>query len=537
MKSRLFCILALAWAAFAPSQSQATPLTAQELLGKHRHVLAANLELFSQTPMRVSFAEGNPADGKRINFYWQAGKFRQEYNWLGFIEVFGYDGTEHWYGSDLSLPYLLSPDNLPDVTAELIKNFAYLIPEFEGSFSLPTDIPLGLDERYILLKFSPAGMSEALLLLDPFDYKLVGFLIGTTRQLSQTQLYKLTHLEDWSDYGTCWYPTVVRWETLSLKGEVLKEKRTTTLSVSTSDPLLDHMFSIGSSPEVPQPALPSVPYILPFSFINDTVLIRCRGPKGKIRKLELDTGAAVGVLRRDIAREIGLVLSGDERVTGHGGSASVMYGRAEGFVLEGQGYDYSVELPPWPAAVLSGNSVMDESLKAKGADGLLGNFLMSNFVVTLDYRRKLVLLYPPDEFDPDKHLSEGYHEIPVVRDSMPYVQVVIDDKIRGGAFFNTGAQQYFTLSAWAVDNAGVTYKVEDFVDAITIKGYTAFGIIRPQKVQLGGLEIVRPRTHLEILAPGEAPNPNRIASFGNEFFNRHRVTFDLFHNMYYIEGA
>lgn len=508
-----------------------------DLLEKHQYVMSANASLFADEAVLIEFAEGNPADGKRINFHWQMGNFRQEYVWLGFTEIFCYNGDEHWYGSDLSLPYNLGSDSSPDVTSELIKNFAYLQPQYVDNFSAAKEVPLGLDERFIVLRYKPEGMSEALLLLDPFDYRLSGYLYGTSRLISQSPLYKLTLLEDWTDYGTCWYPTVMRHETLSPEGELLKEKRSTTLSVDLADRLPEHMFETSSSPDVPQPGLPTVPYVVPFSFLNDTVLISCKGPKGRLRKLELDTGAAVGVLRRDVAAEIGMSLHGNEMVTGHGGSAPVMYGRAEGFVLKGRGQEYTVELPPWPAAVLMGNSALDDSLKAKGADGLLGNFLLSNFVVTLDYRRKLVLLYPPDQFDPLLHLSEGYNAIPVTRDSMPYVQVMVDDKISGGAFFNTGAQQYFTLSAWACDAAGVTYEIEDFAEAVTVRGYTAFGIIRPEKVQLGGLEIIRPRTHIEILAPGEAPNPNRIASFGNEFFNRNRVTFDLFNNMYYIEGV
>jgi hypothetical protein len=307
------------------------------------------------------------------------------------------------------------------------------------------------------------------------------------------------------------------------------------LSVSVVEALSPQLFSPSSSPPVPQPDLPTVPYVVPFSFINETVLVRCIDVDGRVRKLELDTGAAVGVLRSDVAQEIGLELRGDETVTGHGTTASVEFGRVEGFVLEGAGRDYSVALPPWPAAVFSANQSMDESLKTKNADGLLGNFLLSNFVVTLDYRRRQMLLYPPAQFDPALHLGAGYDEMSVTRDSMPFVQVEVDNQIKGGAFFNTGAQQFFTLAAWACDAAGITYPVEEFAEAVTISGYTAFGIIRPEEVRIGRLVLEKPRTHLEILAPGEAPNPNRIASFGNEFFSRTRVTFDLFHQRYYIE--
>jgi len=505
------------------------------IFGRHRAVMAELSSLFHGNPVEIVFADGEIGDGKRIGFHWQFGRFRQEYNWLGFTEVFGYDGVDHWYGSDLSLPYSLNPSAIPDVTAELIRNFQYLQPSQAGFITLPEDVPLDLDERYVVLRYLPPGMSESLLLLDPFDFRLAGFVLGTLRLIEQAPVYRVTTLEEWADYGSCWYPTVIRTTSVSPEGDVLKEKRHTALSVEVAEALLPGMFSPSSSPPVPQPALPSVPYVVPFSYTNQTVLVRCRDPQGRTRKLELDTGAAVGVLRRDTAGEIGLELRGDETVTGHGTTAAVEFGRVEGFVLEGAGRDYSVALPPWPAAVFSDSAIMDESLKSKNADGLLGNFLLSNFVVTLDYRRRQMLLYPPSQFDPAIHLGEGYDVIEVTRDSMPFVQVEVDGQIRGGAFFNTGAQQYFTLAAWACDAAGITYPVEEFAEAVTISGYTAFGIIRPEEVRIGRLVLEKPRTHLEILAPGEAPNPNRIASFGNEFFSRTRVTFDLFSRSYYIE--
>jgi len=208
----------------------------------------------------------------------------------------------------------------------------------------------------------------------------------------------------------------------------------------------------------------------------------------------------------------------------------------DGVVLEGLNGDFGVELPPWPAAVITGNDHFDESLREKDISGLLGNFILANFVVKLDYRRRRMTLYDPAQFDPARHLGPEAHVLPVTRDSLPYVQVTVDDEITGGAFFNTGAQQYFALSAWAAEAAGVDYEIISIGTGMTINGLTAFGLIEPGKIELDGLTIhPEERTHLELLAPGEAPNPNRIASFGNAFFRHYVVTFDLFGGFYYIE--
>jgi hypothetical protein len=373
-------------------------------------------------------------------------------------------------------------------------------------------------------------MSEALLLLDPFNFRLAGMLQGSDRELKDAVFYRLSTYEDWADFGASWFPGVVRLRTLSTDGDLIRERFQTTQSVSIVPAKTLDFFQRASSPQVLTPSLPEVPYAVPFSFMHDTVVLKCTGPNGKPLRFELDTGASVGLLRRDVARRLGLAPIGSEEVTGHGGSAKVAYVRVEGIKLGG-----AVDLPAWPAAVLVKDGGLDESLADANVSGLLGNYLLNNFVVQLDYRRRRMLLWPPDQFDPAKDLSAAHYAIPCHRDSMPYVDITVDGKLSGGAFFNTGAQQFFTLSAWAVDHAGLKYDVETISSGVTVHGYTAFGIIRPGEVSMGGMVIKQPTTNLEMLAPGEAPNPHSIASFGNAFFQRHKVTFDLFRERYYIE--
>lgn len=509
------------------------PVDASQLLELHRRAMKPVYELFASSPVRVDYLKGNPADDNRISFHWQGGKFRQEYHWLGFTEVFGFDGSDNWYGSDLDMPYSLDRGNGLDITEELACNFAYLSPGAEGELSVPESVPLGLGEKYAVLKFAPPGMSEALLLLDKENYRLAGLLQGSDGRLEDTVLYSLTTFEQWQDFGPGWYPAVLRTKTLSLEGEQIRERVMETQSVAMAEPLPAEMFSRQSSPPVAQPALPTVPYEMPFSFLTDTVVLPCTGPDGKAMRLEFDTGASVGLLRRDVVRRLGLKPVGKEFVSGHGGSASVSYVRVEGVRLPG-----GVELPAWPAAVLQNGKEgtgLEESLAGNSVAGLLGNFVLSHFVVQLDYRRRRVLMWPPASFDPARDLSPGYIAIPCKRASMPYVDVTVDGKLKGGAFFNTGAQQFFTLEAWAVEQAGLDYELERIGTGVTVKGFTVFGIIEPGEVRINGLTIEKPLTHLELLAPGEVPDPHSIASFGNEFFQRYKVTFDLYHEMYYIE--
>jgi hypothetical protein len=534
--------VALAWgliAAAAPRSPDLTQAAAfPELRERHQRVMQPLADAFATHTVRIDYLEGEPETGERIAFFWQDGKYRKEFYWVGFTEVFGFDGAAHWHGSDYNLPRMLDGGESPDLTAQLIGYFAYLRPEYAQYLGPAAGVaPLSLGDRFVLLRFAPPGMSEALVLLDPLDFRLAGMLIGNDHALAESVMYTLTLYEDWADYGPAWYPAVIRIERRSPEGELLRERRITTQGVTYVDALPAVQFSMASSPMVARPELPQVPYEVPFSYLNDTVVVRCQTPDGRRRRLELDTGANVGLLREDVARKLGLELKNHGQITGHGGSARVQYVRVEGLRLEGANRDYAVELPPWPAAVLVENSGLDDALADKGVEGLLGNFLLHNFVVKIDFRRRKMWLYPPGRFDPALHLGAGYHAVPVVRDTMPYVEVEVDGAISGGAFFNTGAQHFFALQAWAIDDAGLLYQVESVGTGITVHGLTAFGIIHPGQVRVGEIVILEPRTHLEVLAPAEPPNRNQIASFGNDFFDQYTVTFDLFHQVYYIEGV
>lgn len=531
----------------APAGSASTDPQFATLLDRHRAAMQQVYSVFSSTPLRIESVEGDLKEGERIVYQWQQGRFREEYNWLGFTEVFASDARDYWYGSSLNLPYKLDQGYGPDTTFETTTSFAYLDAAQAPYLSpAPAEVPLHLGDRYALIHYSPPRMSDALLLLDPRDYRLVGMLQGSARLLADSEFYKLTTLEDWADFGATWYPTITRVTTVSDDGERLREKFMTTLQITRAAPLPDEMFQPASSPQVPSPALPETPLTMSFSFHNDNVVLKARSSDGQPLSLELDSGANVGLLRSDVATQLGMQPFGDEQITGHGSLVDVGYVRVEGLQLTDlDNSTRTLELPAWPAAVLGQGAALEQNMRDSGVAGLLGNFVLNWYVVRLDYRRHQITFYPRESFDPAQYLSPGYYTIPVVRDSMPYCQVQVDGKIRGGAYFNTGAQYYFALHAWAIDAAGMLYKVTSLNSTVTIGGASISGNIQPGEVLLGDSsagqlalhgDAAQPlNTHLELLAPGEAPNPNRIASFGNKFFQDHTVTFDLNRQVFYIE--
>ncbi|MEZ5338524.1 MAG: retropepsin-like aspartic protease [bacterium] len=506
-------------------------LPAEEVLSQHLAVMQPTLDYFADGAVKLEFREGEPAEEKGIGVWVQDRRFRQEHYWLGFTEVFGYDGNEHWYGSDLVLPYPVDAEHGTDVSQQYIQYMQYISAPQRGYISAATSIPLQFRTGYHVLKYSPPGMSEILLLIEPGSWLLRGMLQGNERSMDASEIFRYLAFDDWREFAEgCIYPEHILLRKFGSEGLIARDRHFTTLSLARADKQPGNFFESRTSPAVEQPELSSVPYQLPFSYTDDSILISATGPGGQRLRFKLDTGANVGLLRRDVAEELGCRLLGDEEVTGHGGKAEVQYTRVSGIKLNGR-----IPVPDFPAAVLSDGGRLEENMEDGNVSGLLSSLLLNNYVVRLDLRRRRMYLYPPDEFDPEQHLNPGYTGVDFHRDSLPWVDIEVDGSIRGGAFINTGALPQFTLYAWAIDRAGINYEIETIGSGVTIHGRTAFYVIRPDIVSVGDTSIERPLTFVEILAPGEEPKQSRIGSFGNSMFLERIVTFDLQHGRLYLE--
>jgi hypothetical protein len=516
--------------------------------------------------------------GEQVDFHWQQGKYREEYRWLGFTEVFAYDGSSHWYGSDINLPYALDGAAPASITLELCRSFAFLqgpwrgylsegrasalagkLPDKlltrlgsgnspKGSTSLDSDLT---GEAPALLHLEPPGMAESLLAL---DNGALHVYLGDRRLLSDSHVIIETKFSGTQQFGACAYPSQVDTQTYE-EGQLVHTQTSIVHDVVRVDALPDAQFSTAGSPPVASPRLPSVPYTVDVQLDDGAVIVPCTAPDGRRLKLALDTGANIGLLRRDIVTGLGLTPIGKEQVSGHGGRASVGYVRVENLRIG------NATVPAWPAAVMQSEDGLDRRLGLTGVDGLLGNFLLHSYVVRIDYPRHNLTLWPRDQFDPAQ-LNNAF-AAPLHRERLPWTDVVVDETIKGGAYFNTGGRYPFSLAYWACDDAGITYPIESMGRGVSVGGSAMFGMIRPGEVRIPGswvgagpaparrsyndraaagaaptqpsLTLDSPLTMLEMLAPGEPKARWRIGSFGSGFLKDYAVTFDLERSMVYLE--
>ncbi|MDQ3022827.1 MAG: retropepsin-like domain-containing protein [bacterium] len=472
-------------------------------------------------PMRIELLED---DGERIVLHWQQGSYREELSWLGFSEVFASDGSQHWYGSTMKLPYALNGGVPPRITLELCKAFAFLQPQWRGYLE-PSD-PAAANS----LMFSPPLMSQALLTLENDGDLTVR--IGDKQLLAESSSFTLTQFIGFNQYGEIKYASTFTTDSLDIEGNVLRSVRSKVVAVDNASALDDAQFSISSAPEVPTPVLPTVPYTIEFELKSGAVILPLTTSDGTTLRLQFDTGASAGLLRRDVAARFGLTAVGTEQVRGHGSVVNVSYTRVEGLRLG------EAIVPPFAAAVMEEGNGLDRRLGQSAIDGLIGNFLLQSYVVRIDYPRRKLTLWPRDGFDPEQ-LRNTFTAV-LHREMLPWSDVVVDGKIRGGAYFNTGASYPFALSYWACDDAGIAYPVDSMERAVSVGGSSMFGIIRPGEVKLLGtgrssdLVINGPPTALELLSPGEPMERYRMASFGSAMLKDYAVTFDLQRERIYL---
>lgn len=556
-RTPLPCLLLLLAFSAAPGAALTAPLTGTaETVGQHLAVMQPLAAPYLSQPLSIVYEEDEPELGKRVRLQWQSGLFRQERDWLGLPECYAYDGQDYWYGSVEMLPVRLDHAEPADVSHQWAACLyycaddlaAYLRPLTEDELSEARKLPQLGD--WLLLAWTPPQMSEIWLLLDPDSLLLGGYLYGDKRELDTSSVIRLSLFDEWASFDDAAYPVAMNMLTVLSNGSEVRRRPARTVSVTRTDPLPLESFRTASTPPVPSSQLPGGKLELAFRLHDDDITLSATGPDGSELALKFDTGANIGLLRRDIAARFGWQPQGALPVSGHGGSADLQFLRAGGISLGG------VELAPYTCGVMPGlngplpgepgyeyheariadeENSLDSRLREEGIDGLLGTSLLNSFVVHVDYPARKLTLYDPAVFDAREQLAPGYLDLPLHRDALPFTEVTVDSKLSGGAFFNTGARPYFNLALWALDEHKIMYPIESIATGMSIHGLQVFGIIRPGVVALGELELIEPYTFLESLAPGDEPDSARMASFGSEFFHEHAVTFDLHNKRVYIE--
>jgi tetratricopeptide (TPR) repeat protein len=154
-------------------------------------------------------------------------------------------------------------------------------------------------------------------------------------------------------------------------------------------------------------------------------------------------------------------------------------------------------------------------------NGFLGGNILENFVVTVDYRKKQVVLAGSVE----QNRSKSAIIVPIwIQEHQPHCRVRLDEKIEVAALLDTGCP--FSMSADSLVNPILAKKL-DYKDHIygPWLGELSSESVRLKIVSLGGANFEAPI--VDVYPAAEAPNAADEIVLGNDFLSRFKtVTFD-----------
>jgi len=216
---------------------------------------------------------------------------------------------------------------------------------------------------------------------------------------------------------------------------------------------------------------------IPFRYIGSHVYISVN-VGGKERLWAIDTGAAMSVLNRAFAEQLGLPLEGSLAGQGAGGTVEATFTRLPPFRVA------NIQFREQTVAVMD----MNELIRRVGVDmvGILGFDFLSRFVTRVDFANELVSFYDPKTFEytgdgkvMDIHIQNSQFEVPATLDGA-HSGVWLFDLGAGGVFLDGcyARREGFADRPGKVamgHGAGNEYQTKSIMcDSIQFAGYTVY---------------------------------------------------------------
>lgn len=270
---------------------------------------------------------------------------------------------------------------------------------------------------------------------------------------------------------------------------------------------------------------------IPFELHDNRIFVTAR-VNGKTCHLVLDTGGNGDTfLDKDFADELGLTLRKSWPITGAGSTAVSAYrSKVDSIVI------HDLVMNRQPVNIVSFKEIR-EALGLKYLDGIVSSDVFRQYVVTIDFANKVVLLSTHDKFKPEVNALR----IPFagLNGSIPVVTGEVDG-VPGKFIIDTGDRSTFTLFKNFALNHGFfsNYSLSDTV----MTGYGLGGPILGRWLTLNELRVSNDLKATQVSAriptiTGGAfdRNDDLIGSIGNGLLATYsRVTFDYKNKVMFV---
>lgn len=276
---------------------------------------------------------------------------------------------------------------------------------------------------------------------------------------------------------------------------------------------------------------------VPFRLVKQHIMLDVTVNGSRPLAFILDTGDTFGIVDLDVARELGLGLTGDVAVDGIGSKAAASRQVA--------GATYGLpQLPGFKGPIVIAmplHNLLSNRL-GEDLDGIVGGDFIRKFVVEIDYAAGKVILHDKDAFSytgPGESLPLEYDQErqPVVRAEV----TPVGGKPLSGRFkIDTGAQHAIALhSPFVAKNALPGEGVPTIDDMRTggVAGESSSKVARLSELKIGSFKFERPIALFASDKSGAFANGSLQGNIGAAILARFRVFLDYSHNRMILEPA
>lgn len=269
---------------------------------------------------------------------------------------------------------------------------------------------------------------------------------------------------------------------------------------------------------------------IPFDLEDNSIFIRVRVNNSRPLRFIFDTGAGLTILNARTAKELGLKASGTTL------KGSAVGGKISGDVF--MGVTLSV-----PGAAVSNQMVGAVSFDSvpcemRSVEGIIGYDFIKEFVVEIDYSRRVINLYDPKTF-----VYKGAGQIvPLKITRTPFVnaQLLIDGRapVAGSFEVDTGSDSALSLNSPFVRKNQLLSAVRPVIETPSdeeLGGRSKSFVGRVRGFQLGKLVLENPVVLLSEDTEGEMASEGGAGIIGNEIFKRFKLTLDYSRSRMYLE--
>lgn len=259
---------------------------------------------------------------------------------------------------------------------------------------------------------------------------------------------------------------------------------------------------------------------IPFELFGNLTLLQVRVNNSKSLRFILDTGADTTVIDARQAKALRLKPQGKIVGSGGAGTAEATFTRGVSVSLPGVALlDQTIYVLPLEPLSAIGREI----------DGVLGNDILKEFVVEIDYSAKTINLYVPQSYQ-----HSGFGEIiPLMMDEgLPFVRASVTPEgrapIEAKFEIDSGSTGAILLNTPFVEKhkvlASVPKTIQTNIGGVGGMAKTLIG--RVNSLRLGQFVIDHPITRFSQATRGDYASSKYDGLIGGEILRRFKVTFD-----------